>query len=144
MPARYGFRLSGVPTACGCGERGGIVVFLPLCCCAQQRVVLGSVGWEKLQYVPERFGPTSGTKNEPPVRWAVNSCDRLPVNRWTFCLAVIESGRRAWYITGTGQTQVRSNLEPFVSNSEAKSPPIDRRSEEHTSELQSPDHLVCR
>src|SRR5258708_23876607 len=33
-------------------------------------------------------------------------------------------------------------LRPFV---EAKQPlPISMRSEEHTSELQSPDHLVCR
>jgi hypothetical protein len=96
---------------------GAVSYFLPLCCCAQQRVVLGSAGWEELQHVPERFESTSGTKNESPIRSASNSSDRLPVNMWIFCLrAVIERGRRTWYVTGTGKTQVRSNLEPFVSN----------------------------
>ena len=125
MPARRRF-LPGVPTACGCGERGGIVFFADVLLRPAARRI-GSAEWEKLQYVPELFGPRSGTKNEPPIRWASNSCDRLPVNMWIFCLrGVIERGRRTWYVTGTGETQVRSNLEPFVSNSVLDSTIVER------------------
>ena len=125
MPARRGF-LPGVPMACGYGKRGGIVFFAAVLLRPAARRARFRSG-EKLQYVPERFGPRSGTKNEPPIRWASNSCDRLPVNMWIFCLrAVIERGRRTWYVTGTGETQVHSNLEPFVSNSVLDSTIVER------------------
>src|SRR5258708_24453128 len=33
---------------------------------------------------------------------------------------------------------------PCMNDAAADTPPVSHRSEEHTSELQSPDHLVCR
>src|SRR5258708_38811896 len=59
--------------------------------------------------------------------------DALPILYW-FCRAIVAR---------------RAGVDPFVSLGRASwgrdlSRPADRRSEEHTSELQSPDHLVCR
>src|SRR5438552_13556822 len=41
-------------------------------------------------------------------------------------------------VNRTGNALLDFGVEPGVSGS------VDQRSEEHTSELQSPDHLVCR
>src|SRR5258708_29066232 len=54
------------------------------------------------------------------------------------------SGERLWYALAhnfrklSGTTVINSDTQPCIPKI------VDPRSEEHTSELQSPDHLVCR
>src|SRR5256885_3463666 len=51
--------------------------------------------------------------------------------------------RSAW-LSGNGLPRRRPSAAPSSSRCETRSGPADRRSEEHTSELQSPCNLVCR
>src|SRR5207244_11080826 len=46
--------------------------------------------------------------------------------------------------TGTDSAKRQSHRWRAVSQFSSPGPEVDARSEEHTSELQSPDHLVCR
>src|SRR5438552_14762135 len=49
----------------------------------------------------------------------------------------------AAYLNGTLGLLFKGNLEPMAYNQYVREV-LQERSEEHTSELQSPDHLVCR
>src|SRR5207244_7491449 len=77
-------------------------------------------------------------QSRPAVLRAVPADDALPpVNR--------SSANKCWQ-TSTGPSYF-DLLSPEVRSLHANSQPRNRvllRSEEHTSELQSPDHLVCR
>src|SRR5438552_9175788 len=57
----------------------------------------------------------------------------------------LSKGRFRWWPTGTEPSRTlrahQAQLLLAAGNPDAEAPP---RSEEHTSELQSPDHLVCR
>src|SRR5207244_11892926 len=54
------------------------------------------------------------------------------------------SGREAPARDADRSRRPRSGFRPDRLPARADAAPRDRRSEEHTSELQSPDHLVCR
>src|SRR5258708_19016428 len=69
--------------------------------------------------------------------------DALPIYQWPGlnAVVVVESRRE---INGKITDDTRFYITSLVMLAAAVGPMIRARSEEHTSELQSPDHLVCR
>src|SRR5260363_475121 len=64
-----------------------------------------------------------------------------------YTLLIFYKRRARWRRTGltlARQKSIWTNYAPSNPVSYQSSPQVWRRSEEHTSELQSPDHLVCR
>src|SRR5258708_22021717 len=49
-----------------------------------------------------------------------------------------------WQVTGRSEVNFDKRIEMDANYARKRSIWLDIRSEEHTSELQSPDHLVCR
>src|SRR5207244_12962895 len=84
----------------------------------------------------------------PPELSTPSLHDALPISTCcTTCSSPVGS-RRAWS-TGTARGSCRPSSTGGSSSASAAGggcsrPWTRRRSEEHTSELQSPDHLVCR
>src|SRR5207244_11704692 len=97
------------------------------------------------------------TRPAPPALHALSLHDALPI----FAAAAL--GYNVWWVTAIGQETAQKAMRPLLGVPEelsiidifcfgpaAKTPykrwkkKLDERSEEHTSELQSPDHLVCR
>src|SRR5947208_4540738 len=59
-------------------------------------------------------------------------------------LRVLKDGRETAMAIGEGFVEIRAEAVSVLTDMALESEKIDIRSEEHTSELQSPDHLVCR
>src|SRR5207244_13612417 len=92
------------------------------------------------------FSLFSSTAAAPPALYTLSLHDALPILPAPFCSA----------FTRAMSAQARSR--PFspstasngllllngTTDTERRSSNVESRSEEHTSELQSPDHLVCR
>src|SRR5258708_29950376 len=66
--------------------------------------------------------------------------DALPISTSYRCR------RKRWRLRldGGGESELRRHREPLVIGDRRTTSVKAERSEEHTSELQSPDHLVCR
>src|SRR5207244_11960206 len=74
------------------------------------------------------------TAGRPNSRARIAPCDRVPPDSMTSPRALTNSGTHAGSVDG------QTRMYPPSSGTAVGSV----RSEEHTSELQSPDHLVCR
>src|SRR5207244_12861103 len=87
--------------------------------------------------------PTRRSSDLPVIAPAATWTPRTSPTRWNPAVA---PGRRTWkacHRAATSVTRIRICRSTIRSSITTTFGPT-RRSEEHTSELQSPDHLVCR
>src|SRR5215216_7788724 len=69
---------------------------------------------------------------------------RFLVTRFSFFFLMIRRPPRSTLFPYTTLFRSRAQRRPGLHDRAAHGEPLRARSEEHTSELQSPDHLVCR
>src|SRR5207244_12890123 len=100
-----------------------------------------------------RSSPFSFTRPATPCLYTLSLHDALPISLWLYS-AVHEGLERCVQLLGLGSKRLgrrirlidrdRQRVAGLAIEEQKSRASASFRSEEHTSELQSPDHLVCR